>query len=99
MNGYWTLYFINTIESNYGSLLPVIYINGAAVDKYNEGGSYAQGYHHGQNTTAGKYYATSTQAIEWYCSNIMSGSGYDAQYIGGGQANGTHFIAQFERVY
>lgn len=99
MNGYWTLYFVSTTNSNYSSLIPVIYINGSAVDKYNQVGATAQGYSMGVNGTAGKYYATSTQVIEWYCSNIMSGSGYDAQEIGGGSAVGTHFIAQFERVY
>ena len=99
MNGYWTLYFVNTTNANYASLIPTIYINGSAVDKYNQVGATAQGYLMGTNTTSGKYYTTSTQVIEWYSSNIMSGSGYDAQSVGGGSAVGTHFIAQFERVY
>ena len=100
MNGYWTLYFCNTENVNYNSIIPTIYINGAAVDKFNQGGSYGQGYHHGVNSTSGKYYATSAQDVEWYGSNIFSGSGYGATgTFGGGSSVATHFIAQFERVY
>jgi hypothetical protein len=100
MNGYWTLYFCNTENVNYNSIIPTIYINASAVDKFNQGGAYAQGYHHGVNTTSGKYYATSTQDVEWYGSTIMSGSGYGSTgTFGGGSSVATHFIAQFERVY
>lgn len=100
MNGYWTLYHCNTENVNYNSVVPVIYVNGAAVDKFNQGGPWAQGYHHGVSHASGKYYATSTQDVEWYGSNIMSSAAYGSTgTFGGGSASATHFIAQFERVY
>jgi hypothetical protein len=100
MNGYWTLYHCNTENVNYNSVVPVIYVNGAAVDKFNQGGPWAQGYHHGVSHASGKYYATSTQDVEWYGSNIMNSAAYGSTgTFGGGSAVATHFIAQFERVY
>jgi hypothetical protein len=100
MNGYWTLYHCNTSNSNYWSGVPVIYVAGAVVDKFNQGGPYAQGYSAGVSHASGKYYATSTQDVEWYGSNIMNSSGYGSTgTFGGGSASATHFIAQFERVY
>jgi hypothetical protein len=100
MNGYWAINFSASSGIDYWSGVPVLYLGGAVISKWNSYGNGAGGHAQGQCGVSGEYYATSTQAIEFYGSNAMNGTGYGSTGTFAGSAlDETHFTARFNRVY
>jgi hypothetical protein len=100
MNGYWAINFSASSGIDYWSGVPVLYLGGAVISKWNSYGVGAGGHAQGQCGVSGEYYATSTQAIEFYGSNAMNGTGYGSTGTFAGSAlDETHFTARFNRVY
>jgi len=100
MNGYWTINFPASSGIDYWSGVPVLYLGGAAISKWNSYGQGGGGHAQGQSCVSGEYYATSTQAIEFYGSNAMNATTYGSTGTFAGSAlDETHFTARFNRVY
>ena len=95
MNGYWTVSHNISAKAQHIANSPVLHIGGSEVSAYQQGTTNTSGYTDGQNGVTGQYYATSTQAVEFYAANRQSNQAMTVS----ANSSGTHFTAQFERVY